>query len=109
MTPPLPVSPLEGLRRRRTQTGLLRWRLVLSASSILSMRHMLVVSTFDFFVPKHFVMSDTAKERERFCADGDPNCLGSYYPAKYQCKDVYDTWWHGQPGCRDSGHVYRGG
>ena len=38
--------------------------------------------TFDFFVPKHFVMSDTAKERERYCSHGDPNCLGSFFPAK---------------------------
>lgn len=34
-------------------------------------------------VPKKFVMSDTAKERERYCNHGDPNCLGSFFPAKY--------------------------
>ena len=57
--------------------------------------------TFDFFVPKKFVMSDTAKETERYCSHGE-GCFGSTYPEKYQCKDVYDTWWHGQPGCKDS-------
>ena len=44
-------------------------------------------------------MSDTAKERERYCNSNDPNCLGSFFPAAYACKDVYDTWWHGKPGC----------
>ena len=46
-------------------------------------------------------MSDSAKETERYCSHGE-GCFGSTYPAKYQCKDVYDTWWHGQPGCKDS-------
>ncbi|KAL1500339.1 hypothetical protein AB1Y20_013003 [Prymnesium parvum] len=56
--------------------------------------------TFDFFVPKTFVMSDTDKESKRDCAQGE-NCEGAMFPALYPCREVYETWWHGKPGCQD--------
>jgi len=56
--------------------------------------------TFDFFVPKTFVMSDTEKESKRDCAQGE-NCEGAMFPALYPCREVYETWWHGKPGCQD--------
>ena len=46
--------------------------------------------TFDFFVPRHFVMSDSSRG-------------GGRYPGTYSCKDVYDGWWGGKPGCHSSG------
>ena len=58
--------------------------------------------TFDFFVPKNFVMSDTIKNRNQYCDGGRPGCLGAYFPSKWPCKDVYDTWWRGKPGCHSS-------
>ena len=36
--------------------------------------------TFDFFVPKNFVMGDSFKH-----PDGR-------YPSRWSCKDAYDTW-----------------
>lgn len=50
-----------------------------------------------YFAPAS-IRSDTAKERERYCA-GQANCWGSAYPASYRCKDIYDMWWHGKQGC----------
>ena len=58
--------------------------------------------TFDFFVPKDFVMSDTAKQVERYCSYGE-GCYGAVFPGTYACNKVYDTWWHGKPGCGGSG------
>lgn len=55
--------------------------------------------TFDFFVPKDFVMGDTMKERERYC-NGKEGCYGNSFPASYTCSQIYDTWWRGKPGCR---------
>ena len=48
---------------------------------------------FDFFVPKHFVMSDSAKETEQYCSHGE-GCFGSTFPSKYECKVLLlvDVW-----------------
>jgi hypothetical protein len=57
--------------------------------------------TFDFFVPKAFVESDTAKGIAEDCSHGE-GCRGPWFPGDYRCKDVYDTWWRGKPGCHGS-------
>ena len=48
-----------------------------------------IVYTFDFFVPKPFVMSNTLSAVER-------NQEPASFPDEYRCKDVYDTWWRGR-------------
>ncbi len=58
--------------------------------------------TFDFFVPKDFVMSDTLRQREQYCSHGE-GCYGAAFPGTYPCSKVYDTWWRGQRGCSSSG------
>lgn len=63
--------------------------------------------TFDFFVPKNFVMSDTRKNRDEYCGGGRPDCLGAFFPSNWKCKDVYDTWWKGKPGCHSSTALVR--
>ena len=48
-----------------------------------------IVYTFDFFVPKAFVMSNTGSA----VAKGEEPAS---FPDEYRCKDVYDTWWRGR-------------
>ena len=61
-----------------------------------------VLYTFDFFVPSSFVMSNTAEERSERCGGPHHNatwCVGKSFPGRYQCKELFDTWWRGKPGC----------
>ena len=53
-----------------------------------------IMFTFDFFVPKAFVMSNSAS----FLTNGDDP---PSFPAQYSCKDVYDTWWRERCGSPD--------
>ena len=57
--------------------------------------------TFDFFVPSPFVLSNTAEERKERCGSGSNEtwCAGSQFPGYYECREVYETWWRGKPGC----------
>lgn len=50
-----------------------------------------VVYTFDFFVPKVYVMSNTGSELDK---DREP----PEFPDEYSCKNIYDTWWRGRCG-----------
>ena len=40
-------------------------------------------------MPKNFVMSDSSKG-------------GGTFPGSWRCKDIYDGWWKGKPGCHSS-------
>ena len=53
-----------------------------------------IVYTFNFFVPKVFVMSDSADDIE----EGEtPNS----FPGLYNCREVFETWWRGHCDGRD--------
>ena len=59
--------------------------------------------TFDFFVPSSFVLSNTAEARTERCGSGKNGsaawCTGATFPGRYPCREVYETWWRGKPGC----------
>ena len=47
-----------------------------------------VMYTFDFFIPRGFVMSNSEEASED---GGDP----PEFPGRYNCKDIYESWWKG--------------
>ena len=60
--------------------------------------------TVDFFIPATFAFANTALERSDRCAsDGGLGnatwCRGFTFPGRYECREVYDTWWRNKAGC----------
>ena len=50
-----------------------------------------VIYTFDFFIPRGFVMSNSEEASEE--GDAPPE-----FPGRYSCRDIYESWWKGH--CR---------
>ena len=63
---------------------------------------LLATDTFNFFIPNAFVQSDTVKEMAACEAEGGKDCRSAAFPGSFRCRDVYDTWWPGKPGCHES-------